>query len=283
MKTNLALLANFAHPDDESFTIGGCVARYAAEGVKTALVCATRGEVGEISDPSLATPETLAEVREAELRCACRAMGIESLIFLGYRDSGMAGTPENEDPRAFTNIPAGEVVPRLVGIIRRWRPQVVITFDPEGGYGHPDHIAIHKHTVAAFHVAADPTRYPEQGAAWQPARLFYAVLPQSFFREMRAQMIAAGLDTSDFDRFTEERGEPGLPDDQVDVTMDVTRMVEAKWAALQCHQTQLGPDDPFRQLPEAVVRRLMSREYFVQAWPERDGVEPDDDLFAGLF
>lgn len=280
--TNLALLASFAHPDDEAFTVGGCVARYAAEGVKAALVCATRGEVGQISDPNLATPETLAQVREAELRCACRALGIESLIFLGFRDSGMAGTPENEDPRAFMNIPAAVVVPGLVEIIRRWRPQVVITFDPDGGYGHPDHIAIHKHTVAAFHAAGDPTRYPEQGAAWQPARLFYSVLPQSFFQEMRAHMVAAGLDTSDFDRFIEEQGEPGWPNDQIDVTLDVARMVEAKWTALQCHQTQLAPDNPFRQLPEAVIRQLMSQEYFVQAWPERADVEPYDDLFAGL-
>src|ERR671932_2725290 len=124
-----SLLALFAHPDDEAFGSGGTLARYAAEGVAVALVCATRGEVGEIADPALATPETLGDVREAELRCAARALGVGELLFLGYRDSGMAGTPTNEDPRALARAPAEEVVARLVGIIRRLRPQVLVTFD----------------------------------------------------------------------------------------------------------------------------------------------------------
>ena len=113
------LLAVFAHPDDEAFGTGGTLARYAGEGVRVALVCATRGEVGGIADPSLATRETLGQVRETELRCAAQALGISDVIFLGYRDSGMAGTPENEDPRAFVNIAAEEVVAQLMGIIRR--------------------------------------------------------------------------------------------------------------------------------------------------------------------
>ncbi len=123
------LLATFAHPDDEGFGTGGTLAHYAAAGGQAGLVCATRGEVGEISDPDLATPETLPEVREAELRCAGQKLGLSELTFLGYRDSGMAGTPENEDLRAFANAPAAEVVARLVGLIRRWRPQVIVTFD----------------------------------------------------------------------------------------------------------------------------------------------------------
>src|SRR5512136_446111 len=112
------LLALFAHPDDEAFGTGGTIAHYASDGTCVTLVCTTRGEVGEIAEGTGATPETLGEVREAELRCAAETVGVRELIFLGYRDSGMAGTPENADPRAYVNAPADEVVPRLVGIIR---------------------------------------------------------------------------------------------------------------------------------------------------------------------
>jgi len=275
------LLALFAHPDDEAFGTGGMLAHYAAKGVRVDLVCATRGEVGEISDPELATPETLGDVRESELSCAAQMLGLTEVIFLGYRDSGMAGSPENDDPRAFINVPAEVVVPRLVGIIRRLRPQVVVTFEPNGGYGHPDHIAIHRHTVAAFTAAADPARYPDQGAPWQPARLFYTAFPRSFFRQMIEQMVALGMDISDFRRW-EERGVVGWPDDQINVVLDVADHIEAKWKALNCHRTQFGPNNLFRRVPEAVMQEMMGREYFALAWPEP---RPDlrlSDLFTGL-
>jgi N-acetyl-1-D-myo-inositol-2-amino-2-deoxy-alpha-D-glucopyranoside deacetylase len=271
------LLAIFAHPDDEAFGTGGTLARYAAEGAHIVLVCATRGEAGEIADESLATPETLGQVRENELRCAAGALGISELIFLGYRDSGMAGTPDNEDPRAFINVPADEVISQLVGIVRRVRPDVVLTFEPNGGYGHPDHIAAHEHTVAAFHAAADPTRYPEQGEAWQATHLFYTAIPRSFFVNLRDQLEVMGEDTSDFARF-EESG-AGWPDDQIHVTMDVGEVIEAKWSALNCHRTQFGPNNLFRRLPESMTKDMMSREHFALAWPS-----PGPDLrLAGLF
>src|SRR5512136_839916 len=174
------LLALFAHPDDEAFGTGGTIAHYATDGTCVTLVCATRGEVGEIAEGTGATPQTLGEVRENELRCAAETMGVREVIFLGYRDSGMAGTPENQHPQAFVNAPAEEVVRQLVEIIRRVRPEVVVTFEPHGGYGHPDHIAIHNYTVAAFHAAADGARYPDLGAPWQAERLFYTALPRSF-------------------------------------------------------------------------------------------------------
>jgi N-acetyl-1-D-myo-inositol-2-amino-2-deoxy-alpha-D-glucopyranoside deacetylase len=274
------LLALFAHPDDEAFGTGGTLARYAAAGAEVTLVCATRGEVGEIAEGVDATPETLGQVREAELRCAVQTVGVRELIFLGYRDSGMAGTPENADPRAFVNAPADEVILELVGIIRRLRPQVVITFEPNGGYGHPDHIAIHRHTVAAFHAAADPARYPEQGPAWEAARLFYTAIPRSFFLRMRDELAAMGQDTSDFARF--EDGSAGWPDDKVNVTMDVADTVEAKWSALQCHRTQFGPGNLFRRLPEPLVKRMMSQEHFTLAWPEPASGLRLADLFTGL-
>ena len=146
----LTLLTVFAHPDDESFSCGGTLARYASQGVRVASVCATRGEVGMISDPSLATRETLGQVREEELREASRVMGIAELHFLGYLDSGMEGTAENQDPRSLAQADPQAVIGALVQQIRRLRPQVVITFDREGIYGHPDHKAVHKYTTEAF-------------------------------------------------------------------------------------------------------------------------------------
>jgi N-acetyl-1-D-myo-inositol-2-amino-2-deoxy-alpha-D-glucopyranoside deacetylase len=275
-----SLMAIYAHPDDEAFGTGGTIARYASEGVKVYLVSATRGEVGEISDPSLATPETLGCVREDELRCAAETMGVTQLVFLDYRDSGMAGTPENQDPRAFVNAQAEEVVPLLVSLIRSVRPEVIVTFEPNGGYGHPDHIAIHKHTVAAFRAAADPTCSPELGAPWQAKRLFYTAIPHSFFEDMRQQMTDLGLDTQDLVNLDD----PSLrwPDEAINVHLDVSHSVELKWQALQCHRTQFGPGNLFRRLPEERVKKLMSKEYFALAWPEPGSGLQLPDLFAGV-
>lgn len=271
------LLAVFAHPDDEAFGTGGTLARYAAAGVDIALVCATRGEVGEIADESLATPDTLGQVREKELVCAADILGVRDVVFLGYRDSGMAGTTDNGNSDAFVNAPAEEVVSQLVGIIRRVRPQVIVTFEPNGGYGHPDHIAVHRHTLAAFHAAANPFRYAEQGEAWQASRLFYTAIPRSFFLEMRDRLVAAGVDTSEFARFEEDG--IGWPDDQVNVVVDVAEEIEAKWAALNCHRTQFGPNNLFRRLSDEEIQQMLGREYFALAWPD-----PDPDLqLAGLF
>ncbi|HSF80871.1 MAG TPA: PIG-L family deacetylase [Anaerolineales bacterium] len=274
------LLAVYAHPDDEAFGTGGSLAQYARDGVRVTLVCATRGEVGEISDPSFATRETLGQVRESELRCAAETMGVAEVIFLDYRDSGMDGTPENEDPRAFINAPADEVVAKLVGIIRRVQPDVVVTFEPNGGYGHPDHIAIHKHTVEAFHAAADPASHIDLGAAWQPQRLFYSAIPRSFFQGMVTRMKALGEDVSDFERF--EQDGRGWPDEMVNVTIDVTSTVEAKWEALECHRTQFGPGNLFRRLPEKEIKQLMSREYFALAWPKPVPGMELPDLFIDM-
>ena len=132
------LMAIFAHPDDEG-AIASTLAYYANNNVEVTLVCTTKGEVGEISDPALATRETLGEVRAAELQAACDILGIRHLRFLGYRDSGMEGTPENEDPRALVQGDTDVVMGQLVGLIRELQPDIVITFEPFGWYGHPDH------------------------------------------------------------------------------------------------------------------------------------------------
>jgi mycothiol S-conjugate amidase len=272
------LLAVFAHPDDEAFGCGGTLAREAANGTQVILVCATRGEMGEISDPALATPDTLGNVREAELRNAAQVLGLQSVRFLPYRDSGMAGTADNKHPDAFANAPAEQVVDQLVQIIREAEPQIIITFDPDGGYGHPDHIAAHRHTVAAFHAAADARRAP--GPPWRADRLFYAVTPRGMFNRMRDLLAAAGEDTGDLDQFAEAG--LGWPDDRVNVTIDVSATLDAKWAALNAHRTQFGADNPFRRLPEADVRALISREYFVLADPPLPDGSRLADLWDGL-
>jgi len=266
VKKQKRLLAVYAHPDDESFGSGGTLAKYAALGVEVFLVCATRGEVGEIAEPGLATPETLGAVREEELRCAADVLGIEAPIFLSYRDSGMAGTPQNAHPQALVNADAETVVGELTGIIRVLQPDAVLTFEPNGGYGHPDHIAIHQHSVAAFHAATDAKAFPQAGDPWQAGCLLYSAIPRSFFLEMRLILKDLGQDTSDLDAF--EASGAGWPDELVNVVVDVGEFVEEKWEALQCHRTQFGPQNLFRRLPREQMMRLMSREAFTQAWPD---------------
>ena len=275
-----SLLAVFAHPDDEAFGTGGTISRYAAQGIKVALICATRGEVGEISDPLIATPETLGQVREDELRCAAETIGVAELIFLDYRDSGMSGSPENQDARALINAPADEVVSQLAAIFRRIKPEVALTFEPYGGYGHPDHIAIHHHTVAAFHAAANPGYQPEFGSPWQAKRLFYTAIPRSFFMAMKEKIKEAGLDQENQGPL--DNPDLGWADELVNVQIDVSSTVEQKWDALHCHRTQFGPGNLFRRLPEAQVKKLMSTEHFALAWPEPPIGLRLDDLFSGL-
>lgn len=276
------LLGIYAHPDDEILGPGGTLARYAATGTHVGLVIATRGEAGEIVRPGIATPETLPQVREQEMRCSANALGVHDLIFLDYRDSGMAGTPENEHPDALVKAPSDDVVRRLVAIIRRLRPQVVLTFEPYGGYGHPDHIAVNRHTRTAIAAAADPLQYQDEGDAWQVARLFYPLLPDELILEMKARVAAAGGDISGYDELVEGRRGTGIPDYEVHAVLDVREFIEQKWAAWNCHQTQFGPNSRFRRLPDSEMKELLSREYFNLAYPEPPPGERLRDLFDRL-
>jgi LmbE family N-acetylglucosaminyl deacetylase len=278
MTKNQKILAVFAHPDDEVFGIGGTLAHYARNGASVTLVCATLGEVGEIAEGTRATPETLGQIREAELACAAEALGIDEVILLNYRDSGMAGTDENKDPRAFMNAPAEVVVKRLVGIMRELQPSVVITFDPQGGYGHPDHIAAHYHTVAAFEAAGDNDRFVDLGTPWQPERLFYAVILRSQIEKFREQMAAAGEDMSDFEN-SEQQGMMGWPDELVHLKVDTSPVADLKLAAFDCHQTQFGGENLFSTMPESDLKEMMHFEYLFQAKPE----PPEGLVLSGLF
>jgi len=280
------LMAVFAHPDDESFGTGGSLARYGADPeVRVVLVCATRGEAGEISDPMLATPENLGEVREQELRCACRALGVDDLLFLGYRDSGMAGTPENLEPHALVMANFDEAVGKIVAHIRREKPDVMVTFDESGGYGHPDHVAIHYHTTAAFTAAADPARYPEQIEAGlephQAGKLYYTAIPHRFFRSVVAKMQE--LDMKVPQRYRDRLEERiGLPDEACTTDIYVKEYWDTKRAAVDCHATQLNPDSIFAALPPDIMRELSAWECFqlAESYVGEDG--DAHDLLAGL-
>ncbi len=282
----LTLMAIFAHPDDESFGTGGTLARYGADPkVRVVLVCATRGEAGEISDPKLATHERLGEVREYELLCACQNLGVEDVHFLGYRDSGMAGTEENLDPRSLAMADSNEVVGKIVAHIRRERPDVIVTFDEAGGYGHPDHVAIHYHVKAAFAAAADPAMYSEQIEAglkpYQAKKLYFTAIPRRFFRAVAEKVLELGIEIPE--RYLERlEGPIGLPDEACTTDIDVRDFLDTKRAAVQCHATQLQPDSIFSLLPEAIMRELQTWECFqlAESYVGEDG--DNHDLLTGL-
>ena len=177
MTAKLSLFAAYGHPDDEQ-GVSGLMHQYANAGVNVTLVCATRGEVGEIAPGVDATPQTLGQVREEELRCAAEKIGISNLYFFDYRDSGMIGTPPNEDPRCLWQANLMEVAEKLVRLVRRHKPHVMLTFDPNGGYGHPDHIKIHQATMIAYFIAGDARIFPDQISkeglqAWTPLKLYW--------------------------------------------------------------------------------------------------------------
>ena len=273
------LLALYAHPDDEILGPGGAIAYYARQGARVDLVVATRGEAGEIADPALATPENLGQVREQEMRCSAETLGISQVVFLGYRDSGMEGTEDNQNPRAYMNSDPAEVVPRLVEIVRRLQPQVILTFEPYGGYGHPDHKTIHKHAHLAVDAAADATYRPDLGPVWDTPRLFYPLLRRPTWAAMKERMAAHNLDLSFFDGLEERRGQ-GWPDDQFQVTLDVGAVTQQKLAAFRCHATQFGADNVFRRLPEAEMAEVLRYEYFALARPAPPPGLHLTDLFA---
>ncbi|HZS90648.1 MAG TPA: PIG-L family deacetylase [Chloroflexota bacterium] len=270
------LLGVFAHPDDEA-TLAGPMRRYHDQGVRTALICATRGEEGEISDPALATRETLGRVREQELREAARIIPIDDLTFLDYHDGHLA----DADP--------GEATGRIVRQIRRLRPQVIVTFDTNGGYGHRDHIAIHHLTLAAFRQAGDARAYPEQRdeglRPYQPRKLYYVAFPRSLMRRMMERVLAAQPTRQLFGSVaTIPPEEMGTEDERITTAIPLDDGLYAvRDAALQAHRTQMNPNGPFANVPPDVMRQIWGTAYFVRAIPAPGpGDALEDDLFAGL-
>ncbi|MGH2583402.1 MAG: PIG-L family deacetylase [Dehalococcoidia bacterium] len=257
-----------AHPDDETFGVGGTMARLADEGHTVTVVCATRGEVGEISDPALATPETLGEVREQELRNAMAELSVDDVRFLDFRDSGMAGTPENEDPASLFQAEPLEVAMDLTAIMQEVNPDVVITWDASGGYGHPDHIRVHETATEAF------GSYEMRSG--RPVRLYYMALPVHLFEEMTAELRAQGIEWGSDDN--DEIGDAiqRLPHPAVTTTIDVAAYVDKKQLAMQQHRSQMQPDSPFDKLSEDLRRRFFGTEYFHRAIPPWNEGEPEE-------
>ena len=252
----------------------------AAQGARITLVCATNGDVGEISDPSLATPENLAQVRQEEMRRAAAVTGISEPRFLDYRDSGMLGTEDNDHPDSLYQAEPAKVISQIVEILREVRPELVITHDPTGGYGHPDHTTMNHHVTQAFSLAAD-SGYPGTSESkmplWQPRLLYYVCFPRRNFRRLWQQMMDAGI-TPPFASMEVES--IGSPDELVTTVVDVSDYVDVKIASLGCHQTQMDPTGPFAQLPEEILREIMSTEYYTLAVPE--GAGRTEDLLDGL-
>jgi N-acetyl-1-D-myo-inositol-2-amino-2-deoxy-alpha-D-glucopyranoside deacetylase len=292
--TERSILFVHAHPDDECIPTGVTIARYAAEGARVTVVTCTRGEVGEIVVDDLKHladdgEDALGEHRVTEMANAAAALGLTDHRWLGgvgrYRDSGMMGTPENDDPRAFWRADLDAATAELTRIIREVRPQVVVTYDENGDYGHPDHIQAHRVTVAAIEAAADPARYPDAGEPWTVRKRYSNALPKSLLRQgfeyfkASGDEFFAGLESADDLPF-------GVDDDIITTRVDGAAYLERKFAAMRAHRSQIDQNGVFFALPEELRGEAFGAEYFVLA----NGTPGDDldangwenDLFAGI-
>lgn len=272
------------HPDDETIATGGMLLHYREQGVRTGLVTCTGGEEGEIHDPDLdpvADKPRLREIRERELREACAILGVAELRMLGFRDSGMVDTPGNHHPEAFCRADPVEAAARLVRIIRAWRPLVMVT-EPEGGlYGHPDHIACHRVSVDAFHVAGDPRAHPETGPPWQIPKLYVvAQIDDGRWEALRPEFVAAGIETTFLDRRRERP--PAAGPETATVALDVRPYTEDQRRALLAHRTQISPTSLWRRLPPELRRRAFATAYFRRLHPPVAAGEHEADLLQGL-
>lgn len=277
------LLGAYAHPDDEQ-GVSGLMRKYASEDVDVTLVCATRGEAGEIAPGVNATPENLGQVREDELRCAAEKIGVNNVYFLNYRDSGMMGTAENNHPQCLWQANLIQVAENLVHLIRRHKPHVILTFDPNGGYGHPDHIKIHQAATIAYYVAGDARIFPEQIQeglpAWTPLKLYWGAFPRSRFAKFAELLEKQG---SEIPVPMREFLKRGLPDEVITTRIDVAKYVDLKLNALYCHASQMNPDSIFVKIPLEIRREGLKTETLIRAESRLtppQGVE--EDVFAGI-
>ncbi len=267
------LLAVLAHPDDETFGTGGTLALYARRGVAVHLICATRGEVGEMEEKYMRGFNSIAERREAELRCAAEKLGLAGVHFLDYRDSGMPGTPDNQHPRALAAQPVEQVAEEIAGFIRRLKPQVLITFDPIGGYRHPDHIAIHKATVAAFEAV--------QKTGEAPQKLYFHTIPRTFLRWAVRFMKLIGKNPRKFgkngDIDLQSIAEVDFPTHAV---IDYRSVADIRDEASACHASQGGASLTGSGLMGRARKLFLSKELYMRAYPAvAAGTKKEKDLF----
>ncbi|MBW3609973.1 MAG: mycothiol conjugate amidase Mca [Actinobacteria bacterium] len=279
----LCLMTVHAHPDDEASKGAGTVARARAEGIHTVLVCCTGGEQGDILNPAMDTPEVrerLPEVRLEELAASMEIIGYDDLVLLGYRDSGMADTPANEDPSCFARADHAEAVGRLVRAIRHHRPQVLVIYaDDQRGYPHPDHLRVHEIGVAAFEAAGDPQAHPEAGDPWQPLKLYYTVWSRARVVAAHERFLALGLESP----FTDEWLERPYHDDRITTQVDISDYADIRPRALLAHRTQVDPGSKmWFGLPPEEARSVHPYDDYVLARSLVDSPVPEDDLFAGV-
>jgi N-acetyl-1-D-myo-inositol-2-amino-2-deoxy-alpha-D-glucopyranoside deacetylase len=280
---SLRLMAVHAHCDDETITMGGTLATYADRGVRTCVVCCTDGKLATIVDPNMPEETTrprLAEIREGELREACRILRVDEVEFLRYGDSGMAGTDTNLLPDAFWMAPMDEIVGQVVGQIRRFRPHVVVTYDGNGGYGHPDHIQTHRATLLAVEAARLSPMYKDAGEPWRVEKLYYTAFPRSQFERMVAMAKEAGIDPP-FGETNADEMAFLTADRDVTTTIDTVAVIVRKRDALRAHHSQISEDWPQLNMPDDVLTQFAD-EYFQLVIARKPPVLPETDLFAGI-
>ncbi|MBB5080941.1 N-acetyl-1-D-myo-inositol-2-amino-2-deoxy-alpha-D-glucopyranoside deacetylase [Nonomuraea endophytica] len=295
--TDRRLLLVHAHPDDETINTGAAMARYVAEGAHVTLVTCTLGEEGEVIPPELAHLEgdpELGEYRAKELVEALRALGVDDHRYLGYRDSGMMGAASNDDASAFWGADVDEAAARLVTVIREVRPQVLVTYDANGYYGHPDHIQAHRVSVRAFDLAADPAFRPEDGEPWQVAKFYFTATAKSVMRRDAEALADSGTGF-----LVEDPGDLpfGSADDEITTEVDARPWLVNKLDAMRAHATQITVKAPFFALSNNIGQRAAGVEHFIlyrgamgKAIPgapvEAGGIgEPytrENDLFSGI-
>ena len=277
------MLVCLAHPDDETFGMGGTLALYARRGVQVHLVCATRGDVGDVDRELMQGFSSVAERRESELRCAAGILGLSGVYFLGYRDSGMPGTPDNQHPNALAAQPVDEVAAKVVLYIRLLRPQVVVTHDPIGGYKHPDHIAMHRATVRAFALASDPA-FSSDLPPFTPQKLYYQTMPKALIRWAVRLAPLVRMDPHHFGRnhdidLATIVKEGNFP---THARINCRSVSEIRDEATACHTSQLGGAIG-RKGPLTILRRYFgSTESFMRAVPAPGNGLREQDLFAGV-
>ncbi len=278
---SITLLSVLAHPDDESFGMGGTLAKYAAKGVEVHLICATRGEAGEVDPEYLDGYSSIADLRVSELNCAVNELGIKPVHLLEYRDSGMTGSPDNDHPQALINAPLEKVAGEIANFIRELKPEVVLTFDPIGGYRHPDHIFIHKAARKAFDLAGDPS-FIGSHPPYQPARLFYHTIPRYFIRFNVRLLKLLGQDPTKFGKNKDiDLTQMAVDDFPVHVRINYKNVKDKKAAASSCHASQGG-----QGLTRGLIRWLSwllgarAEDQFMQAFPEPSPARVKNDLFS---
>jgi len=277
-----SILTVHAHPDDESSKGAGTITRYQAAGVRTTLVCCTGGEAGDVLNPRLADrPEVLDDlpaVRRRELARAAEIIGYDEVVMLGYRDSGMPDTEANSHPDAFANADFDEAVGRLVHVIRRVRPQVVVTY-PESQrlYPHPDHLKVTEISIPAFELAGDPVAYPEAGEPWSPSKLYATLWSKERVLATHQAFVDLGLESPFNQEWLERPGQDHLIMARIEVDNRIRR------EALLAHETQVDPESPFWfGLPAEVQDSIHPFDEYALL-RSRVAVEPpEDDLFAGV-